>query len=94
VILPSLERGHELPLVHSPEHLTKALCAGNRVEEVRFERHQNERSQHSAKQNSANFSQLEGDVFRTQTGKGGAETGCMLMPASYLKVLQNAHVAA
>lgn len=87
-LTPLDDKGNELRSVPSVQTLAKAICAGNDVKDVEFERHQNAGPKDSGKQNADNFSQLAGDVFRISDAEINSGSVCVLMTASYFRRVQ------
>lgn len=70
---------------YKPEAFRTALCPGNQVLEVSFERHQEPGPNDTGRQVSANFDQMEGDRFRILKGKVGGDSVCVLTTPEFLK---------
>lgn len=87
-LTPLDDKGNELRSGPSVRILTKAICAGNDVKSIEFERHQNSGPKDSGKQTEENFSQLAGDIFRISSGKIEAGGVCVLTTASYFARMQ------
>lgn len=87
-LAPLDDRGNELRSVLPVQTLTKAICAGNDVKSIEFERHQNSGPKDSGKQTEENFSQLAGDIFRISSGKIEAGGACVLTTPSYFARVQ------
>lgn len=74
-----------MPGGYKAEAVRRALCPGNQVLEVLFERRQEAGPNDTGRQVSANFDQMEGDRFRILKGKVDRDSVCVLTTPEFLK---------